>query len=87
MEKILFSVVREVAVTCYVDGMRQVDLASTVPGCIVGSLVVYSGGIPSKYGDVTGGVIVIETKNYFEVRTERRILESKKKDMKKIIEE
>jgi len=23
--------------------------------------------VPAKYGDVTGGVIVIETKNYFDL--------------------
>jgi hypothetical protein len=27
---------------------------------------VYSGGIPAKYGDCSGGVIVIETKSYFD---------------------
>lgn len=84
---IVFRGSRSGSSTCYIDGMRQDDLNSTVPGCIVGTLVMHSGGIPSKYGDVTGGVVVIETKNYFDVRTERRILENKKNEMKKIIEE
>jgi hypothetical protein len=82
---IVFRGSRNGSSTCYVDGVKQLDLSSTVPGCIVGSLVMYSGAIPSKYGDVTGGVVVIETKNYFDVRSERRILESKKNDMKKYI--
>jgi hypothetical protein len=27
---------------------------------------IYTGGLPAKYGDTTGGVIVIETKSYLE---------------------
>lgn len=65
----------------YIDGMKQEDLNFTLPGCAVGSIVVYSGGIPAQYGDVTGGVVVIESKSYFDVRTERRILANKKKKM------
>jgi hypothetical protein len=34
---------------------------------------VYTGGLPARYGDVTGGVIVIETKTYGEMyEAERR---------------
>ena len=37
-----------------------------IPGIAVGSVKVYTGGIPAAYGDVTGGVIVVETKSYFD---------------------
>ena len=34
---------------------------------------VYTGGLPARYGDVTGGVIVVETKTYGEMyEAERR---------------
>lgn len=65
----------------YVDGMKLDDLSFNLPSCAVGSIVVYSGGIPSQYGDVTGGVIIIESKSYFDVRTERRRLANEKKKM------
>jgi hypothetical protein len=28
---------------------------------------VYSGGLPAKYGDTMGGVIVVETKSFFDM--------------------
>ncbi len=66
----------------YIDGIKQNDMSSSIPGCAVGSIVVYSGGIPAQYGDVTGGIIVMETKSFFDVRAEHRIANSKKKDQK-----
>jgi hypothetical protein len=29
-------------------------------------MTVYAGGIPARYGDFTGGVIVVETMGYFD---------------------
>jgi hypothetical protein len=34
-------------------------------------MIVYAGGIPAKYGDAMGGVIVLETKSYFDLYRER----------------
>ncbi len=81
---IVFRGSRNGSSACYIDGVKQANLSSTIPGCAIGSIVVYSGGIPAQYGDVTGGIIVLETKSYFDVRAQRRILESKKKDEKSI---
>ncbi|MBI5538592.1 MAG: carboxypeptidase-like regulatory domain-containing protein [Bacteroidia bacterium] len=64
----------------YIDGIKQNDMSSSIPGCAIGSIIVYSGGIPAQYGDVTGGIIVMETKSFFDVRAQHRIEESKKKD-------
>ncbi|MCB9223892.1 MAG: carboxypeptidase regulatory-like domain-containing protein [Crocinitomicaceae bacterium] len=50
----------------YVDGVKSQDL-NGVPGAGIGSMMSYSGGIPAKYGDTTGGVIVLETKSYFDL--------------------
>jgi hypothetical protein len=50
-----------------------------IPGRAIGSIIAYSGGIPAKYGDFTGGVVVIETKSYFDwlVEQESRRLSRK----------
>jgi hypothetical protein len=51
----------------YTDGVKQQDVLRGVPGSSIGSMTVYVGGIPAKYGDITGGVVVIETKSYFDL--------------------
>ncbi len=46
-----------------VDGILQPgSRASNLPPGSVGSISVYSGGLPARYGDATGGVISITTK-------------------------
>tara|TARA_B100000809_G_scaffold86452_1_gene84856 strand:+ start:13767 stop:14471 length:705 start_codon:yes stop_codon:yes gene_type:complete len=49
------------------DGMKSITGDIGIPGLAVGSIKVYTGGIPSNYGDVTGGVIVVETTSYFDL--------------------
>jgi len=50
----------------YVDGVKSDDL-NGVPGVGIGSMMGYTGGIPAKYGDTTGGVVILETKSYFDL--------------------
>ncbi|MFK8045065.1 MAG: TonB-dependent receptor plug domain-containing protein [Crocinitomicaceae bacterium] len=50
----------------YVDGVKQTDI-QTVPGVAIKSMSVYTGGIPAKYGDTTGGIVILETKSYFDL--------------------
>ncbi|MFT5820336.1 MAG: hypothetical protein ACI8ZM_001575 [Crocinitomix sp.] len=50
----------------YIDGVKANDLTS-IPGASVQGLEAYTGGIPAKYGDTTGGVVVLETKSYFDL--------------------
>ena len=50
----------------YIDGVKANDMSS-VPGVAVQGLEAYTGGIPAKYGDTTGGVVVLETKGYFDL--------------------
>lgn len=50
----------------YIDGVKCDDL-SAVPGVAIGSMEAYTGGIPAKYGDTTGGVVILETKSYFDL--------------------
>jgi hypothetical protein len=61
--KLYFRGSRPEATEYYVDNMRvSGDLG--VPAGAVAEIIVYSGGIPARYGDVTGGVVVITTKSY-----------------------
>lgn len=51
----------------YIDGVLVQDInSSMVPSGAIGGMQVYVGGIPARYGDVTGGVIAIETRTYFD---------------------
>jgi len=51
------------------DGVKASDVGS-VPGAAIGRMMVYSGGLPAKYGDTLGGVVVMETKSYFDLYRE-----------------
>lgn len=54
------------------DGVK-VRNVSNVPSASIGGMMVYTGGIPAKYGDTTGGVVVMETKSYFDLYREWRM--------------
>ena len=57
----------------YIDGVKmQGDLAN-LPSSAIGSITAYTGGVPAKYGDATGGIVVIETKSYFDLLRQWRI--------------
>lgn len=53
-------------VVYFVDGVKQTNLQG-VPGVAINSMSVYTGGIPAKYGDTTGGVVILNTKSYFDL--------------------
>lgn len=52
------------------DGMKSITGEIGIPGLAIGAMKVYTGGVPAKYGDVNGGVIVVETKSYFDLSKE-----------------
>ena len=52
------------------DGVKSITGDIGIPGQAIGSIKVYTGGVPSRYGDVSGGVIVVETKSYFDLAQE-----------------
>lgn len=58
-----------------IDGIKIQGGDLSVPGGAIGSMTVYAGGVPAAYGDFTGGVIIIETKSYFDWLTEKRMKE------------
>ncbi|MFK8038928.1 MAG: TonB-dependent receptor plug domain-containing protein [Crocinitomicaceae bacterium] len=53
-------------VVYFVDGVKMKSMQS-VPGVAINSMSVYTGGIPAKYGDTTGGIVILETKSYFDL--------------------
>lgn len=50
----------------FLDGVKLTGPLQRIPGNAIKSITVHTGGIPAKYGDVTGGIVVIETKSYFD---------------------
>jgi len=50
----------------FLDGVKLTGPLQRLPGNAIKSITVHTGGIPAKYGDVTGGIVVIETKSYFD---------------------
>ncbi|MBP7464150.1 MAG: carboxypeptidase-like regulatory domain-containing protein [Bacteroidales bacterium] len=61
----------------YIDGIKVRDEMTSLPTMAIGSMELYTGGIPAKYGDVTGGVIMMTSKSYFDLYNEYMALESR----------
>ena len=49
-----------------IDGVKTRD-AGSVPSVSIGRMQLYTGGLPAKYGDTLGGVVVMESKSYFDL--------------------
>jgi len=49
-----------------VDGVKSVDGQAHIPSGAIGSISIYTGGVPAAYGDFTGGCVVIESKSFFD---------------------
>jgi len=49
-----------------IDGIKTAQVGA-MPSAAIGSLTVYTGGIPAKYGDTLGGVVAMETQSYFDL--------------------
>ena len=49
-----------------VDGVKTFD-APILPNISVNQVTYYLGGVPAKYGDTTGGVVIIRTQSYFDL--------------------
>ncbi|CAN5503778.1 hypothetical protein BH10BAC1_BH10BAC1_03370 [soil metagenome] len=68
----------------YVDGNRTMDVPD-VPGMGISGMDVLTGGVPAMYGDCTGGLVIITTKEYkWEMnRKQNEIADRKAKTAKK----
>lgn len=60
------------SVIYFVDGVKVGNELNGVPPSSVGSYTIYASGVPAKYGDAMGGVILIETKSYFDLYKEHQ---------------
>ncbi|HLW29943.1 MAG TPA: hypothetical protein VKX29_03735 [Brumimicrobium sp.] len=50
----------------YIDGVKMGEV-QTIPSSAMAGVTVYTSAIPAKYGDTTGGVIIMETKSYYDL--------------------
>jgi hypothetical protein len=55
----------------FVDG-EKIYGSSSVPGLAIGQITVLSGGIPAEYGDLSGGAIIVTTKDYIGGGVDKR---------------
>jgi hypothetical protein len=69
-KEVYFRGARNGSVIYYVDGVKQRDSEYKIPGSAVSCVMVYMGDVPAKYGDFDGGVVVVETKSYFDYEAE-----------------
>lgn len=51
----------------YVDGIKLMGSDLNIPAQAIQNVTIHASGIPAAYGDLTGGVIIIETKSYFDL--------------------
>lgn len=49
-----------------IDGVKITGPMGSIPGAAIKTITVHTGGIPAQYGDLTGGIVVIETKSFFD---------------------
>lgn len=63
----------------YIDGVKLREGFRSPPAHAISSVAIYTGGVPAKYGDCTGGVVVVETKSYFSLYNEWIAEQNRKK--------
>lgn len=51
----------------YIDGVKVENSGSKIPNLAVGGMEIYTGGVPAKYGDFTGGVVIMRSVSYFDL--------------------
>lgn len=76
-DELYFRGSRSGAVVYFIDGVKIRENVPNIPSSGIGSIAVYSGGVPAKYGDSTGGYVIIETKSYLEDYYEKRNSQSR----------
>jgi Carboxypeptidase regulatory-like domain len=66
----------------YVDGNKVIGVPE-VPGLGIASMEVLTGGMPAEYGDCTGGLVLITTKEYKWEMNKKRVAAEDRKDAKR----
>ncbi len=62
-----------------VDGVRVTEM-NGLPNASIENVSMISGGIPAMYGDLTSGVIVVTTKDYFSMMRHKNVMETRYKE-------
>mgnify|MGYP000480573322 CR=1 FL=1 len=65
--EIHFRGARSNATAMMIDGVKITSGMSNIPTTAIGNFRIFSGGVPAEYGDFTGGIIVVESKDYFSL--------------------
>lgn len=55
------------SVVYLIDGVKSFAANDNFPSSSIGSMRIYTGGVPAQYGDLLGGIVVIETKSYLDM--------------------
>ncbi len=71
-DELYFRGSRSGSMAYFVDGVKVTGRLSGVPPSSISSVTIYTGGLPARYGDVTGGVVAIESKSYFDLYMQRK---------------
>ncbi|MFM2316499.1 MAG: hypothetical protein RLZZ155_831, partial [Bacteroidota bacterium] len=53
-------------------GVKIYGSPLNIPSSGIGNITVYTGGVPAKYGDSTGGYVIIDTKSYRDAAREKK---------------
>ena len=59
-----------------VDGVRVTEMTG-LPNSSIENVSMISGGIPAMYGDLTSGVIIVTTKDYFSIMRHKNVFETR----------
>jgi len=63
-DQISFRGSRNGGIAYYIDGIKTRNSRIGIPFSAIDNLKIFIGGVPAKYGDFDGGVVIIETKDY-----------------------
>ncbi|MCB0763060.1 MAG: TonB-dependent receptor [Flavobacteriales bacterium] len=74
------------AMAYFVDGVKVTGRLTGVTSAGIRSISVYTGALPARYGDVTGGVVVIDSKTYQEEWARRRVRAAREADILEEVE-
>lgn len=66
-EPMYFRGARAGSVVYLIDGVKSFSAYDGFPSSSIGSMRIYTGGVPAQYGDLLGGIVVIETKSYLDM--------------------
>jgi len=71
-EELYFRGSRSGSVVYYIDGVKIYGSPLNIPSSGIANITVYTGGVPAKYGDSTGGYVIIDTKSFRDAAREKK---------------